>query len=73
MVVVGEAVAPGEAPVQELDVHVLVGPVRKSLKVFGPRIWYGGLAGLALTPPRPFTRQPLRWEHAFGWMDTADP
>jgi hypothetical protein len=73
VVVVGEAVAPREQPVRELDVSVSLGPLRKTVRVFGPRAWYSGLGSVSPTPPQPFVRQPIRWEDAFGGMDSSDP
>jgi hypothetical protein len=73
VIVVGAAVAPGRAPVTELNVLVRVGPVEKSLRCYGTRVWYQGAAGLTLTPPEPFEALPLRWEYAFGGFDASDP
>jgi len=73
VVVAGTAVAPGRKPVKELDVWVLVGPVSKRLKVFGTRVWFPGALGMTLTAPLPFQELPLRWEYAYGGMDTSNP
>ncbi len=71
VVVVGHAVS--ARPTAELDVHVRVGAMERSLRVFGPRVWYRSLGGMAPTPPQSFERLPLMWEHAFGGMDVSDP
>lgn len=71
VVVAGTAVA--DRPAETLDVHVTVGPVAKSLRVFGPRVWYRGISGMSPTPPERFERLPLMWEHARGGMDVSDP
>lgn len=75
VLVVGEACAPYREPVRELDVHVRVGPVRKSLRVFGPRAWYqGSLGRMELTSPELFESAPIRWERAWGGSDyETDP
>lgn len=73
VVMVGEAMAPGERPVRELDVTVRVGPLHKTVRVFGTRAWYSGLGSVSPSPPLPFVRQPIRWEDAFGGMDISDP
>ncbi|WP_224244448.1 DUF2169 family type VI secretion system accessory protein [Hyalangium gracile] len=73
VVVVGSAVAVDAQPVTELDVRVQVGPVSKQLKVFGLRVWFKGALGMTLTPPKPFQSLPLRWEYAYGGMDTSNP
>jgi hypothetical protein len=73
VVVSGSALAVDRAPMKELDVWVRVGPVSKRLKVFGTRVWFPGVVGLSLTPPQPFQEVPLRWEYAYGGMDTSNP
>lgn len=73
VVVVGSAMAPNGKQVTELDVLVRVGPVSKQLKVFGLRVWFKGALGMTLTPPKPFQSVPLRWEYAYGGMDTSNP
>jgi len=60
-------------PVKELDVWVRVGPVSKRLKVFGTRVWYPGVLGMTLSAAQPFQELPLRWEYAYGGMDTSNP
>lgn len=71
VVVAGTARA--ERPVTELDVRVEVGPLTKSLRVFGPRVWYRSLGMTRPTDPQPFDQLPLLWEHAYGGMDISDP
>lgn len=71
VVVAGHAVAP--QPVSSLDVHVRVGPVSRSLRVFGPRVWYDDGWTVKPSDPARFERAPLTWENAFGGMDTSDP
>jgi hypothetical protein len=73
VIVVGSAVAKGGAKVRQLDVGVRVGPIQKVLRVFGPRVWYRGLVSVALSPPEPFEKLPLRWEYAWGGRDETDP
>jgi hypothetical protein len=75
VIVGGAAMAPHRAEVTTLDVHVRVGPVQKSLRVFGPRAWYkSGLGKMGLTSPQPFTEQMLQWEYAWGGSDyESDP
>ena len=70
VLVVGSAVA--ETAVREIDVAIEVGPIRKQLRVFGPRVWYDGAFGVTLSPPEPFVRCELRWEHAYGGTDMSD-
>lgn len=61
-VVVGQAWAPEERAVTQLDVKAMVAGRQKALRVFGARTWKGGL----VTQPEPFTRMPLVYEYAFG-------
>lgn len=60
--VVGKAYTPGGAPQPTLTVRAKVGPVKKSLEVFGDRSW----REVGASKPRPFTEMPLDWAHAFG-------
>jgi hypothetical protein len=71
VVVKAEAMSPGKQPQRELDVLVRVGGVERALRVFGARVWYKGLTGLAFTPPEPFEAMPLKWELSFGGRDTS--
>lgn len=62
----GLAYAPrGKAP--HTDVALTLGSaIRKTIRVFGDRVWdSGGLPG-SITPPKPFEAMPLTWERAFG-------
>ncbi len=72
VIVVGSAMAPGLAPKTQLDVYVKVGPVERALLVFGLRLWYEGVVGLAMTQPEPFESLPLRWEYAYGGSDYTE-
>lgn len=71
VVVAGTARA--DEPVSALDVRVEVGALAKSLRVFGPRVWYRSLGVTRPTDPQRFTELPLLWEHAYGGMDISDP
>lgn len=72
-VVVGDAVAPAEAPVRELTVRVEIGEAVASARVVGPRTWVDTGSSVVPSGPLPFTRAPLRWEHAFGGLDDSNP
>lgn len=61
----GYAVAPGGRAVGALDVGVVVGAWRRTLRVFGDR-QYTGLAAPFCTDPAPFVRMPLTPDRAFG-------
>jgi hypothetical protein len=70
LVVVAVAYAPEGRPLASFDVRVEVGKLKKSLKVFGPRVWTGNGG---LTPPSPVAEVELRYENAFGGFDDSDP
>jgi hypothetical protein len=65
----GTAHAPDGRAVAEMNVSLQVGPVQKSLRVFGDRLWR--LDGLrhSISDPEPFETMPLIWERAFGGSD----
>jgi len=52
-----------------VDVGLLVGPVRKVVRVVGDRVWYKVLGAWKATDPQPFDRMPLMYERAFGGRD----
>lgn len=63
----GDACAPGETPVERLDLSVRVGPCAHRLRVFGDRVWrYSTVHGAGPSPPERFVRVPLSWRRAFG-------
>jgi hypothetical protein len=61
----GRAIAP-HGDTRVADVGLLVGPVRRVLRVFGPRRWEKGLGGWRISEPQPWSRMPIKWEHAYG-------
>ncbi|MFA6147124.1 MAG: DUF2169 domain-containing protein [bacterium] len=69
----GKAHAPGGKPVRWLDTGLLVGNVKKVVRVFGDRTWISGQGKLSapmFTEPEPFTEMDLVNEKAFGGIDT---
>ena len=70
VVVVAVAFAPEGEEVESFDVAVKVGPLDKSLRVFGLRVWQEGGAGLSA--PRPVGEQEIRYDHAWGGLDASD-
>ncbi|MFO7595131.1 MAG: DUF2169 domain-containing protein [Desulfocurvibacter africanus] len=65
--VTGACCAPrGETrPVSQVSVRV--GPLSKSVSVFGDRAWKQvGNAAMSIGEPTPFSAMPVTWEHAFG-------
>lgn len=75
VVVVGQAHAPGEQPVQQMSVGVAVGDQLKLLLVTGDRQCRHreGEAPL-FTEPQPFTEMEMRYDRAYGGTDElSDP
>lgn len=66
VLVIGEARAPREQPVTELDVVVRVAGRQKHVRVYGDRFWTEGISGMQPSRPRPFVRMPLVYERAYG-------
>lgn len=60
----GRTFAPSGTPIDTLTPRLQVGPLRKSLRISGPRVWMDGNAGLAPSVPERFTTAPLRYELA---------
>jgi hypothetical protein len=73
LLVNAHAHAPGGRPAAMVPVSLRVGQLHKVLLVHGERTYDRGWTGLAMTSPRPFTRQPIRYEFAFGGGDLSDP
>ena len=53
-----------------VDVSLSVGPIAKTVRVFGERRWLNQLFGLKASSPEPFEKRRLCWENAFGGTDT---
>jgi hypothetical protein len=70
VVFVARAFAPGGKAVPTFDVHVQVGPLRKTVRVFGLRVWHVG--GSGLSPPRPIAQCDMRYDYAWGGFDGSD-
>jgi hypothetical protein len=66
----GRAIAP-TPDTRVADVGLLVGPVRRVLRVFGDRQWEKGLGGWRISEPQPWSRMPIRWELAYGGVASA--
>lgn len=65
VLLVGRAIAP--APdTRVADVSLRVGPVARTVRVFGDRHWEKSGGKWRLSAPQPWERMPLRWELAWG-------
>jgi hypothetical protein len=69
VLLVGHAYATGDRQTTEMDVSVAIGPLRKTVRVIGDRIWRGSAMRDEMTHPEPFDRLPLVWERAYGGSD----
>lgn len=58
---------------RSVDVSLQVGPLRKSVRVFGDRHWRKSIGSWKPTDPATFERMPLVYERAFGGRDASDP
>jgi hypothetical protein len=67
----GKAYAPGGRATTWMDVSMAVGPLRKTVRVFGDRVWKTGTKELSysISEPQPFETMPLMWERAFGGIE----
>jgi len=73
IILLGKAHAPGGKPVRWLDAGLVVGDVKKVVRVFGNRTWISGQGKLSaplFTEPEPFMEMDLVNEKAFGGIDT---
>lgn len=68
VVLLGHAYAPRYG-VPHVDVRFLLGPVRKTVRVFGDRKWYHRMGFEAASEPQPFEKIPLIYDRAFGGWD----
>jgi hypothetical protein len=72
VVIVGAAQQRDRRPVPAIDVMVRAAGNELLLRVHGPRVWYQGAAGLALSRGEPFESLWIKWEDAFGGHDATD-
>lgn len=70
VVFVGHAHAPNTRTTR-MDVGLRVGPVSRTLRVLGDRVWVRALGASVLTRPLPFETVPIVYERAFGGWDTS--
>lgn len=71
VIVVAAAHAPEGKPVPWFDAGVRVGPLEKTIRVFGLRVWAEN--GSAVSAPRPTAGVEVRYDHAWGGLDLSDP
>jgi hypothetical protein len=71
VLLLGSAQAPGGRSTTQMDVSLVAGPVHKTVRVFGDRVWERSGARHVISQPMPFDTVPLVWERAFGGTDRA--
>lgn len=64
----GHAYGPGGRPVEQVDVNMVVGPVRKSLRVHGDRVVKRGRLVTTAAETERFQKMPIVYERAYGGM-----
>jgi len=64
--VFGSAHAPAGRQTTSSTVSVIVGKLRRDVRVFGPRVWQRSGGALVPSRPQPFTSVPLTLKSAFG-------
>lgn len=60
---------PGSAPASSKLVSFTVGPLKKSIRVHGPRVWMKTPFGMRPGPSAAVVATPLRFDHVFGGRD----
>src|SRR6266568_7657045 len=65
VLLLGTAYAPRGRPTTQMDVSLTAGPVRKTVRVFGDRLWERTRVAHAMSRPEPFETMPLVWERAY--------
>jgi hypothetical protein len=69
----GSAHAPNGQATSKVAVAMRVGPIEKVLVVFGTRVYYRRVGGVALSAPAGFVERPLVYELAYGGTDRSEP
>jgi hypothetical protein len=72
VVLLGSAYAPGGRAAWSMDVTLTAGPLSKTVRVWGDRVWDAGPAGAVVAHVAPFERMPLVWERAYGGVDETE-
>lgn len=72
VVLIGSAWSPDGRPTWQMDVSLTVGPLSKTVRVLGDRVWEPSGSGTSIAWVAPFVRMPLVWERAFGGSDQTE-
>lgn len=65
-ILAGTCHPPGGRPIGTSAVAFKIGPVARSIAVFGDRRWEKSMLGRKISTPTPFTAMDLCWERCFG-------
>ena len=57
--------------VKDVPVSLQVGPLKKTIRVIGDRVWGKALGKTMMTNPMPFEKIPLIYERAYGGWDRS--
>ena len=68
ILIYGLACSPKQQPVTQMNIGMEVGSLRKTLRVFGDRVWKDG----QISSANPFVNMPVIYERAFGGQDVID-
>lgn len=71
MLVNGHAYSETGKPISQTTVALAVGQIKKIVKVFGDRVWQGGVTGFRASSPVRFIKMPLSYDRAFGGSDNS--
>ena len=71
VLLIGNAYAPRSRAATWMDVGLSIGSLKKTVRVFGDRVWKTGTKELSysISEPEPFETMPLVWERAFGGIE----
>ena len=71
VLLIGSAYAPRGRATTWMDVGISIGPLKKTIRAFGDRVWKTGTKELSysISEPQPFETMPLVWERAFGGIE----
>ncbi len=69
VLLIGTAYSPRGRPVSQMDVALTACALRKTIRVFGDRVWEKRGVVPSMSNPVPFESMPLIWERAYGGLD----
>src|SRR6266436_2641847 len=66
VLLLGTVYPPRGRPASQMDVSLKTGPLSKTVRVFGDRVWEKRGVVPSMSSPTPFETMPLVWERAYG-------